>query len=571
MLALLLPVSSAFAQNGAYPGITPSKPKPKRELPSVTVGGRKPYASAKVAVASLKGIRFVSSVRDFKKEGTDIKGITFKGLPVLNTPSFIARLKPLLDKPLTFKGISYILYLAEAAYGQKGLPFVDAAAPPQNVTSGVLQVVVVSYKVSAVKVSGNKNFSGGLIKSFSGITPGHELTSGGLLSGLSWLNENPFMHANAILSPGSVPGSMLLTLLVRDVNPLRFYAGMDNQGIPSLGVNEWNAGLNYGDLFGLGQMFSYQFTEGFNGRYTAHSLSYDAPFPWKGKFGINAFYATAVPYLNPGLNETGQNEGISLYYKQRFGYYASSAVTLSQSLGIGYDLKTTNNNLAFGGVTVFASAAQADQFPLYYSLKEKDAYGSSSVDDRLVYSPGHMTPDNSDSSFAGIFTGTKSHYIYDNLNMSRTQALPFGASFYSSMDFQVASANLLYTEQLASGGLYTAPGYSPDTATGSRGVILREELNLPPVNIAPALLVKYPLPANLGLFWTYSDLSQVQNVTSYTGLPDTSVLESVGPDLRMDIAGHLSLRFELGWRLRRLPYGSYGKGLFEDISITGVL
>lgn len=572
---LLFLALSAFAQSSPYPGITPLKPKSKNELPSVALGKRKQLSSTKIAVASLKGIRFVSSAKDFDKNGISIPGITFNGLPVLDKPPFISKIKPFLGKPLTFKDLNYILSLTESTYSKKGFPFVDAVAPSQNVTSGVLQIVVVSYRISSIKVSGNKHFSGSLVKSLSGITPGRNLTSDKLLSGLSWLNRSPFMHTNALLSPGSTPGSMLLTILVRDVNPLRFYLGADNQGIPSLGINEWNAGINYGNLFGLGQMFSYQFTEGFNGRYTANSLNYEVPFSWKGRAGVNAFYATAVPYLNPGLDETGKNEGVSLSYKQRFSYYASSSLTLSQSLGLGYDLKTTNNDLAFGGVQVFASAAQIDQFPLYYSLKEKDRYGSSSLDNRLVYSPGHMSPDNSDSSFAAIFTGAKSRYIYDNLNLLRRQILPLNASFSSSLDFQAASANLLYTEQLAAGGIYTAPGYSPDTATGSRGVILREELNLPPLNIAPAIFngakAYYPLPVNLGLFWSYADLSQAQNVTSYTGLPDTAVLESIGPDLRMDVAGRFSLRFELGWRLRHLPYGSYGKGLFEDLEITGVL
>ena len=103
------------------------------------------------------------------------------------------------------------------------------------------------------------------------------------------------------------------------------------------------------------------------------------------------------------------------------------------------------------------------------------------------------------------------------------------------------------------------------------GITLREEFFLPALKIAPGIFygteVKSPHPvlARLGFFYTYADLSQVKNISSYTGLPDTSVLESIGPDLRINGGRNFSLRFELGWRLRRLPYGSYGKGLFEDI------
>ncbi len=51
-------------------------------------------------------------------------------------------------------------------------------------------------------------------------------------------------------------------------------------------------------------------------------------------------------------------------------------------------------------------------------------------------------------------------------------------------------------------------------------------------------------------------------------MPSTAVIASTGVKLHADIAGYLDLRFALGWRLRHMPYGSYGKGLFEDIVAT---
>lgn len=573
VLVLLLLPSASFAQNVAYPPHTvPSKPKAR--VPRITIKHRERHASSRIAIPYLKGIVIVSSVKDFKPKGVSFKGVSISGLPILNTPSFINYIESRLNKPLTFNGIQGITRNIDNIYKSHGLPFMDAIVPPQNVSRGTLQVVVVQYKVSRITVSGNKWFSDNYILSFSGIAKGEALSEASLASGMDWLNSNPFIHADAILSPGVNPGDMDVKLLTKDVMPLRIFAGYDNQGIPSLGINEWDLGFNYGNLFGSGQMLSYEYAQSFSTRYRAQSLSYEIPFSWKGRVELLGSYATASPHMDSHFNELGRNSQVSLYYKQGLPYYIHNGFVIKQTVGLGYDFKTTNNNLVFGGVQVFQGVAQIDQFPVFYSFFEKDPYGMISLANRFVLSPGDFNADNSDASFNSIYPDTRSKYEYDNLNLSRLEYLPFGFSFYSSADFQAASRNLIYTEQLAAGGLYTVQGYLTDTATGSRGVILREELNLPPVNIAPVFqgtVPAYrnaPLPVSLGLFWTYADLSSVNNVSASTGLPDTSVLESVGPELKMDIKGYLSLDFALGWRLRHLPYGSYGKGLFEDVVVT---
>ena len=188
-----------------------------------------------------------------------------------------------------------------------------------------------------------------------------------------------------------------------------------------------------------------------------------------------------------------------------------------------------------------------------------------------------MNADNSTASFNTIYAGTRSNYIYDNIYISRQEYLPLGTQVVSGINFQAANHNLLYSEQLAAGGIYSAPGYSPDAATGSRGVILNEELKVPPVNIAPVFqgtvpaYADAPLLVRPGLFWDYADLSSVDNVSGITGMPDTAVLESAGVSLHIQISGYLDLRLAFGWKLRHMPYGIYGKGLFEDIAVTGGL
>ena len=581
VLTFLLPSFSYAQTGGPYPHITPQKPKSSASAPAITVKPRKKNVSGIIVIPSLKGVVFVSSVKSFNKNGVSpsalVGGLYIKSLPLLNNQAFIKNISLRLDKPLTFKGIDEILSLVRSLYKSHNMPFMDVTAPPQNVSNGVLQIVVIGYKVGNVKVSGNRYFSKNFILSQSNIYPGQVLSKSALVSDMNWLNKNPFLHTEALLSPGSTAGSMDINLLIKDVIPFRAYAGYDNQGIPSLGMNEWNAGFNYGNAFGLGQMLSYQIAQSFNARYRSQSLSYDIPFSWHGIIKLTGFYSTASPYINQYFSELGRNAQLSIYYKQELSSFSIGGASFNQSTGIGYDFKTTNNNLAFGGLQVFQGTAQIDQFPLFYKLSETDSLGITSLNNRFVISPGDMNADNSTASFNTIYAGTRSNYIYDNIYISRQEYLPLGAQIVSGINFQTANHNLLYSEQLAAGGIYSAPGYSPDAATGSRGVILNEELKLPPINIAPVFQGTIPAYADTplfvrpGLFWDYADLSSVDNVAGITGMPNTAVLESAGVSLHMLMAGYLDLRLAFGWKLRHMPYGSYGKGLFEDIAVTGGL
>ena len=574
----LLPVS-AYSQTG-LPGSIPSKPGVIKTSPVIKV--RKPAlaSSSKIIIPRLKGIVFLNSLSEFNKAGAPESlmngmhnGLYLSSTPVLNDSSFIKLISAYINRPLTLNGINKIISSARSFYDKKGYPFTDVAVPPQNVSGGVLQVIAVRYRVGRVSVTGNKYFSNGFIISQSDIKHNELLSKGSLISGIDWVNSNPFLHTNAVLSPGSSLGLTNVNLVTRDVFPLNVFFGFDNQGIPSLGMNEWNAGFNYGNMFGLGQMLSFQLTQSLNTRYRAYSLSYDIPFPWRGKIEFLGFYATASPRINQYFNELGRNSQASAYYKQKLPSASFGNLSLNQTAGLGYDFKTTNSNLAFGGIQVFNSTAQTDQFPVFYKLAETDPYGITKLNNRFVLSPGGFNPDNSTSAFKDIYSGTSASYVYDNLSLSRTQLLPFGFSLLSAADYQIANHNLLYSEQLAAGGMYSAPGYFADSALGSRGVMLNEQINLPPVNIAPvfqgtvAAYKNNPLPVYLSAFWDYADLSSVKNESSYTGLPDTSVLASIGGKLKADIGSNLSLNFALGWRLRSVPYGVYGKGLFEDIAV----
>ena len=159
--------SLSYAQTeGPYPHTVPQKPKPLSSSGKVTVKPlkkNKPVekTSNAVIIPSLKGIAFVS-YKSFDKNGVSPsildKGLYLKSFPVLNDSSFINPLSGFLFKPLTLKGLKSIISLTRYVYSKNNISFIDITAPPQNVSNGILQIVIIKYKVNRINVTGNKYF-----------------------------------------------------------------------------------------------------------------------------------------------------------------------------------------------------------------------------------------------------------------------------------------------------------------------------------------------------------------------------------------------------------------------------
>ena len=488
--------------------------------------------------------------------------MAFQNLPLLDQPGFIRQAAPAIGRPVTLAGLDKIAATVRHWYRTQGRPFVDVTVPPQNITSGVVQVVVTEYRVGQVTVAGNRWFPGALLRRESGLAPGQTLNLPGIQTDLDWLNQNPFRHVDAAFQPGTEPGLTNVILQTRDRLPFRAYAGYDNQGVPSLGRNEWNVGFTWGNAFGLDQLLSYQFTRAFSGRFTGHALTWSIPLPWRDTVEVFGSYEQETPSVASGFDESGQSGQASL----RYIHPLPGPSWLRQQIAFGYDYKTTNNNLAFGGVTVFASQAEVDQFPFIYSATETDPLGRTGFDNHFVVSPGGMTGANTDAAAAEIVPGAAAHYVYDRFGLTRTTLLPKGFTSVSRIVVQLSDHNLLDSEQLAAGGLGSVPGYATDTALGSEGEMIGEEIRLP--FFRPARLLHLPLPlvdqAQFGVFWDYADLYQVHSIPD---LPSRVDLASTGIELRYDVGRYASLDFAVGWQLRAAP-GIDKRGAFGDFSIT---
>ena len=475
--------SGAQAQDYAHvaPNVPPpaSTPAPAVARPTSPSGPAQPGGD-EVLVSHLRGLVFVDGLHGLAANGLTPSdagptGVSVRGVPGLNAGAFKARLAQWIGKPLTRAGLQSLRAEIRRYLTAHGRPYVEVTVPPQNITSGVVQVVVTPYRLGRVTVTGGRYFRKQVIEEPNDLAPGQILTLPDVQTDVNRLNENPFLTVDTVFRPGDTPGTSDLELVAKDHLPLRVYAGYDNQGYPLLGLQEFSAGVNWGNAFGDGQILSYQFTRSFNGRFVAHSASDVIPIASGDKVLIFGSYEIMQPNLGVYFENPGHSGQISI----RFVHEIPISNWLTGHFQLGYDYKFTNNNLQFFGYTVLNSYLQVDQFPVVVDLTETDRHGQTTVENDLVFSPGDLTGANNDVAVQQLVAGGTARYVYDRLSITRTTRLPDNFSWVSRVAAQISTGILPDSEQLGGGGVGSVRGYYTDTALGSVGILTNQELRLP--------------------------------------------------------------------------------------------
>lgn len=576
LAALLLSTFPALAHAQAYERIAPHQP-PAPKAPSLAVAApisTTSGGSQAVLVAQLKGLVFVDSSQSVIPNGApDTQtGIHQKGLPDLASPEFKQIMSPFLSQQLTMARLKELSFATQKFYRAHGRPFLFVSVPPQNISNGIVQVVVTQYRVGTVRVVGNRWFSSGLIKRESGLRSGQTIELTNVRADMNWLNANDFRTVNVIFSPGSQLGATDVTLQTKDRFPVYVYGTYDNQGVPNLGRREWGVGAVWGNAFGRDQVVSYQFTRSATGQYNAHSMNWSIPLPWRDKLVMFGSYSTERPSLGAAgqyFNERGHSGQVSLRYVHNFHTLKFSPfVLLTSDIQLGYDFKASNNNLEFGGVRVFDSTAEIDQFPIIFDTTETDRTGQTVFQNELDLSSGGLTGANNNKAFKNSVPGSSASYYLEQISLTRTTFLPYGFSWSSHVMGQFSNHNQLDSNQMALGGMYSVRGYDTDTALGSEGLITQNEIRTPAfsfIGLTNWKSAAIPRDAEqLGVFFDYGHVSQIRPIPGAVNAAD---LSSVGFDLHTTLGRYVTVAWDVGWRLRNAPTnGGQGKA-FGDVSL----
>jgi len=565
------PLSAAPGQS---PGLSPPRLPAPAAPPSVTPPALSPTQapagqSQAPLIASLKGLVFVSGAQALTPDGvgdaaSGPEGVSAPQLPVLNDARFKAQMKAHLGKPFRLADIQQVRDETKAWYVARNHPFVDVVVPPQNITSGVVQVVVSEYRLGEVEVVGARYFKDSLVLKPVDLKKGQTISLDQLNANVDRLNENPFITIDAEFKPGKEPGVTDLDFRAKDRFPVRVYAGYDNQGVPTLDIQEWNAGVNWGNVLGTGQIASYQYTRAFNGRFASHSASDVIRLDNTDKILVFGNYATMRSGAFLGPFEFTSN-GHTLQGSFRFVHALPRLFNgaLTGHIQLGYDYKSTDNNAFFDQFQLGPpSVMETHQFPIVFDVNEIDRFGSTSIENDLVGAPGRLTARDNDADFQALVAGAKARYIYDRLSVTRTERLPKDVSLIVRAIVQRANVILPNSEQLGGGGVGSVRGYYPDTGLGSNGELLSIELRAPA--FSPGRMIGfrgYDDLVQVGVFYDQANLRQPYYPTDLIfGIANNGTLPlnlaSAGVLLHYSVSRHVDFNLDMGWQMRTTPDNS---------------
>jgi hemolysin activation/secretion protein len=369
-------------------------------------------------------------------------------------------------------------------YHAKGLVLAQAFVPAQRVVDGTITVQVLVGKLEAVRVTGNKHYSTGvLMRPFKHLV-GQPVDKDDVESALLTLTGYPGVTAFGVLAAGRELGSTDLTLRVQREKKVALDVSVDNEGVAVSGQYRAQVGLTVNNLFGLADQLQlsgmYAFDPSTSSEHgTYGGASYTIPIFSPRDFIELSYFTNA--YIVGGLaadlqltNPKGKASVGELGYRHDF---APSRLG-SASIGAAVDVKRAT--FSANGTEIFKddlSTAHIDfhwdridtrfrgvnQLLLSYEHGFKNALGS--LGD---YDP-NVTPRASREDATGEFNKGL-------LSLQRLQRISSNVSLLLHVQGQETSDPLVSLEQLSLAGPDAVRAYSVADVLVDKGGIGTAEL-----------------------------------------------------------------------------------------------
>ncbi|MBP9226327.1 MAG: ShlB/FhaC/HecB family hemolysin secretion/activation protein [Verrucomicrobiales bacterium] len=441
-----------------------------------------PNLDATPLTSNLKGIRVVRSTGAVKKSGmSSVSGVTTEGveLPKKVYDVFSSR----IGSSLTLGSLNQMVRDAVLAYRRSDLPVVDVLVPEQEISSGVLQLVVIEGRLGDVIVEGGSNDaeSRALARQIR-VERGEVIRESDLTEDLNWINKHPTRQVDLVFTPGDGYGETDVILRTEAHKELSAYVAMENSGTSDLGEARGIFGASWtGPLFfGEESILSYQFTTNFDedSDLIGHSGVFANYLPWRHQVTLLGAYVEtdALFALNNG---NFVSKGVNKQVSGRYGIPLPSIGRLSHELELGMDFKTSNSDLSFNNLQVFDTTSEIVQYSLGYNIVMRDKTGIWRLDSEVVSSPGDNTLNNTDAVFQTQRAGATANYTYGQVTLERDQQLVDGWTAYGRLQGQGSNANLLASETIGAGGYDSVRGWEQRIARGDSGVVGSAELRTP--------------------------------------------------------------------------------------------
>ena len=497
-------------------------------------------------------------------ETFDVARFQVVGNTILPQERIDALVAPYVGQKRVYGDLQKVLEALEGAYRSAGWGTVQVYAPEQELTGGVVKVVVNEGAISQITVSGNKYFTEqNVLASLPRLQPGTAPNLREVSENVQLANESPAKQVDVTFAESEDEGKVDARVSVVDESPEKYIVTLDNTGERRttgqyrLGVAYRDANLLGGDeTLTLGYTSSPDLPPGV--KMDVYSVGLRVPFYKLGDsldviWGYNNVNMPAN-VVTPGggpLAMNGKGDVLALRWNHIFsrdGEYASRLV-------LGYDQKNTLNPCASSGaplITVGCVTVLTTPVSATYSGQWQKPNLAMDFNIGAEYNAAlYGAQDAWRYDYAANGRSTERNFLVIKSGGSYFRALPGDWQVRAALNAQYADTPLPAGEQLGLVGSTAVRGFAERALTADSGWVANLEAYTPDVMPLLAADAGKALPGSLRLLtfydfaYSWNRPKDNQSWTTQTGAPSVTGITAVNERIALASIG-LGLRYALG-------------------------
>ncbi len=529
-----------------HPRIRPSRPI-ATNLPLPTLDALD--GDSELLVEELNGVMILSDITQLQDPIKPFEGIKIHPAAELNVvreDSFEAYVSGYVGGPVSLQSLNKLARSIVWAYRDSKQPIVDINIPPgQDISEGIIQVVVTESTIGNVRFEGNCNFDNCMLQQQTWLRRGQSIFVPTIEQELVWLNRNPYRHVNVRLIPGSEIDTTDVIFQVRDENPISYHIGYADNGPRITAQERLSVGFDYANFMGQDRRLSYQYTTDAHlaGVVGIHSLNYEAPiFESRDTISLFATWGEIDTVFDSPQGMRTASSGNFWQVSGRYHHTLHEDRCRLDRMHFGLDMKGADNFADFGVFPALSSGPEVHAVNLMLGVSSEQKYndGVTRYGVDVFASPGSLLSNNHSRDFKRIRREAQSTYAYTRAYVERLYNVNCHSDLFFRLTGQVATGPLMPTEQLGFGGFNSVRGYDARTLNGDNGYILNAEYRTKPVI---GCLDRKPTSF---VALAFADVAQQDNWNAGNVHPDDEFFASVGAGFRYVVDPGVSLRLDYG-------------------------
>jgi hemolysin activation/secretion protein len=426
-------------------------------------------------------------------------------------------------------------------YQSRGYQSVVVEIPPQQVKNGVILLQVMENTIGRLRVEGAKYHSPQEIRdAVPSLAQGTVPNFNDVQKELTDLNRQPGRQVVPLLSPGSLPQTMDVTLKVDDTYPLHASVEVNNDHSAYTPDLRTIATVRYDNLWQLGHTISasYIVAPADPHATSVYALSYLAPLNTDWSLLGSAYKSNSNANTLGGTTVLGKGNAVSLQATKQLPVLGGD---YTQLVSVGISRKHFDQNITLGGQTL---AAPLTYYPLSASYTGQHTSDQATTGFTLTGNFGWRGMGSGNTAFDNQRYNARDNFADLHLDFSYVRTLPDDFALATRASAQASDQPLVSSEQFAAGGASSVRGYLSAEETADNGGIASVELRTPSIH---AWLGSF---ANDWRFHVFVDSARLMLIDPLSEQRGRFTLLSTGVGTEFTVFHYLSGDLEYAYPLR---------------------